>query len=151
MGSASYDDEGIATVKRPIIQNGILQTYFLSTYTARKLGMQSTGHAGGHHNLLVEPTAGDFDSLIKQMHKGLVITELLGQGVNTLTGDYSRGAAGFWVEHGEIQYPVEGITLGGNLKDMFKNIVAIGSDIDRRGSRHIGSVLVEGLTVAGAS
>jgi len=151
IGSAAFDDEGIATVARPIISNGVLNSYFLSTYSARKLNMQSTGHAGGHHNLLVKPTAGDFQGLIKQMHRGVIVTELLGQGVNMLTGDYSRGAAGFWVEHGEIQHAVEGITIAGNLKDMFKQIVAIGSDVDARGSRQTGSILVEGMTVAGSS
>jgi len=149
LGSSPFDNEGVATHDRDVIRDGVLQGYFLSTYTARKLGMHSTGNAGGCHNLIIQSSALDFAALLKKMDKGLVVTELLGQGVNPVTGDYSRGAAGFWVEHGEIQYPVEEITIAGNLKDMFKQIVAVGSDVVVRGSRQSGSVLIENMTIAG--
>jgi PmbA protein len=149
LGSAPFDGEGVATKSRAIVKNGILQGYVLSSYTARKLGLQSTGNAGGVHNLLLHPSAGDLKSLIKKMDTGLLVTEVMGQGVNIVTGDYSRGAAGFWVEKGEIQYPVHEITIAGNLRDMFKNIVATGNDIDHRGGIHTGSILLQGLTIAG--
>ena len=149
LGSSPFDTEGVATQDREVIRDGVLQGYFLSTYTARKLGMHSTGNAGGCHNLIIESSALDFAALLKKMDTGLVVTELLGQGVNPVTGDYSRGAAGFWVEHGEIQYPVEEITIAGNLKDMFKQIVAVGNDIVVRGSRQSGSILIENMTIAG--
>ncbi len=149
LGSAPFDSEGVATKDRDVIRDGVLQGYFLSTYTARKLGMHSTGNAGGCHNLIIESSALDFAALLKKMDTGLVVTELLGQGVNPVTGDYSRGAAGFWVEHGEIQYPVEEITIAGNLKDMFKQIVAVGNDVVVRGSRQSGSILIENMTIAG--
>lgn len=148
-GSSPFDNEGVATHDRDVIRDGVLQGYFLSTYTARKLGMHSTGNAGGCHNLIIQSSALDFAALLKKMGTGLVVTELLGQGVNPVTGDYSRGAAGFWVEHGEIQYPVEEITIAGNLKDMFKQIVAVGSDVVIRGSRQSGSILIENMTIAG--
>ncbi len=149
LGSAPFDGEGVATKERDVVRDGVLQGYFLSTYSARKLGMHSTGNAGGCHNLIIESGDLDFAALLKKMGTGLVVTELLGQGVNPVTGDYSRGAAGFWVEHGEIQYPVEEITIAGNLKDMLKQIVAVGNDIVIRGSRQSGSILIENMTIAG--
>ena len=149
LASASFDDEGVATREREIVNAGVLQGYFLGSYSARKLGMRSTGNAGGNHNLMMDSTGEDFRALLKKMGKGLLVTELLGQGVNMVTGDYSRGAAGFWIEDGEIAYPVNEITVAGNLKDMFMNIAAVGHDRVARGSRQCGSILVEGLTVAG--
>ena len=149
LASSPFDDEGVATRARDIVQDGVLQGYFLGTYSARKLGLRSTGNAGGNHNLSMDSTDGDLAALLKKMGTGLLLTDLLGQGVNMVTGDYSRGAAGFWVENGEISHPVQEITVAGNLKDMFRNIVAIGSDVIVRGSRQCGSVLVEGMTVAG--
>ena len=149
LASAAFDSEGVATRERDVVRDGVVQGYFLSSYTARKLGMQTTGNAGGNHNLIVPATAGDLRDLLKQMGTGLLVTELLGHGLNMVTGDYSRGAAGFWVENGEIAYPVEEITVAGNLKDMFRGIVAVGSDIETRGSRQVGSILVDRMTVAG--
>lgn len=149
LGSANYDGEGVATQTRDIVSGGILRGYVLSTYSARKLGMRSTGNAGGVHNLTIDPGELDYQGMLKQLHTGLLVTELMGQGVNMVTGDYSRGAAGFWVENGEIQYPVEEITIAGNLKDMFRNIVAIGNDVDYRGNIRTGSILVERLSIAG--
>ncbi|MBL8435336.1 MAG: metalloprotease PmbA [Zoogloea sp.] len=148
--SSPFDDDGVATRDREVIIDGVLQGYFLSTYSARKMGMQTTGNAGGSHNLLVKPGQHDLAGLIKQMDRGLLVTELLGHGVNYVTGDYSRGAAGFWVENGIIQYPVHEITIAGNLKDMLMGIREIGSDVLVRGSKHCGSILVERMTVAGA-
>ncbi len=150
LGSAPYDAEGVATRNRDIITDGALVSYVLSCYSARKLGLQTTGNAGGVRNLSIDPGALDFDALLKQMHCGLLVTELMGQGVNIVTGDYSRGAAGFWVENGEIQYPVEEITIAGNLKDMFASIVAIGNDVDLRGNIRTGSILIEQMSVAGS-
>ncbi|MEJ5210528.1 MAG: metallopeptidase TldD-related protein, partial [Burkholderiales bacterium] len=138
-----------ATRDRDVVRDGVVQGYFLSSYSARKLGMRSTGNAGGNHNLIVADTGVDYPGLLRQMGTGLVVTELLGQGVNPVTGDYSRGAAGFWVENGEIRYPVEEITVAGNLKDMFRGILAIGSDVLVRGSRQCGSILIDRMTVAG--
>ena len=149
LGSSAYDSEGVATKTRDIVSEGILRSYVLATYSAKKLGLQSTGNAGGVRNLMIDPGQDDFDGMLKQLGTGLLVTELMGQGVNMLTGDYSRGAAGFWVENGQIQYPVEEITIAGNLKDMFKNIVAIGNDIDYRGSTRTGSILVEQMSIAG--
>jgi len=149
LASAGFDDEGVATQTRDIVEAGVVQGYFLGSYSARKLGMRSTGNAGGNYNLVLDSTGEDFEALLKKMGRGLLVTELLGQGVNMVTGDYSRGAAGFWVEGGEIAYPVNEITVAGNLKDMFLNIAAIGSDRVARGSRQTGSILVEGMTVAG--
>ncbi len=148
-GSAPFDNEGVATVPRDVVRDGIVRGYFLGSYSARKLGMTSTGNAGGSHNLIVSHGDDDLAALIRRMGRGLLVTEQLGHGVNPVTGDYSRGAAGFWVEGGEIAYPVEEITIAGNLKDIFLDIVAIGRDVDRRGSRHTGSVLVGRMTVAG--
>lgn len=149
LGSANYDGEGVATQTRDIVSNGILRGYVLGTYSARKLGMRSTGNAGGVHNLTIDPGEYDYLGMLKQLNTGLLVTELMGQGVNTVTGDYSRGAAGFWVENGEIQYPVEEITIAGNLRDMFKNIVAIGNDVDYRSNIRTGSILVERMSIAG--
>jgi PmbA protein len=154
LASSPFDDEGVQTQRRVIVENGVLRGYFLGSYAARKLGLRTTGNAGGNHNLILKPSGGqsgnlDFAGLLKTMSRGLLVTELLGQGVNAVTGDYSRGAAGFWVEHGEIQYPVQEITIAGNLKDMFRNIVAAGNDVLVQGSRQCGSILVEGMTIAG--
>ena len=149
LASSAFDDEGVATRARDVVKGGVLQGYFLGSYSARKLGMKSTGNAGGNHNLVMESTGEDFAALLRKMGTGLLVTEMLGQGINMVTGDYSRGAAGFWIENGEIAYPVQEITVAGNLKDMFGSIVAIGTDVMVRGSRQTGSVLVEGLTVAG--
>ncbi|HEU0189325.1 MAG TPA: metalloprotease PmbA [Gallionella sp.] len=154
LASSPFDDEGVRVQRRAIVENGVLRGYFLGSYSARKLGMRTTGNSGGNHNLILKPSASDsseldFAGLIKQMGRGLLVTELLGQGVNHVTGDYSRGAAGFWVEHGEIQYPVHEITIAGNLKDMFRNIIAVGNDVLVQGSRQCGSILVKGMTVAG--
>ncbi len=149
LASSPFDDEGVATRARDVVKDGVLQGYFLGSYSARKLGMKSTGNAGGNHNLVMDATGEDFATLLKKMGTGLLVTEMLGQGINMVTGDYSRGAAGFWIENGEITYPVQEVTVAGNLKDMFGNIVAIGTDVVVRGSRLTGSVLVEGMTVAG--
>ena len=148
-GSAPFDNEGVATGPRSVVADGVLQGYFLGSYSARKLGLQSTANAGGAHNLVV-PGTDDLATLMRRMGKGLLVTEQLGQGVNAVTGDYSRGAAGFWIEDGEIAYPVEEITIAGNLKQMFQDIVALGTDIDLRGSRHVGSMLVARMTIAGS-
>ena len=149
MGSAAYDSEGVATSARDVVNSGVVQGYVLSSYSARKLGMRSTANAGGVHNLTVKSGELDFDGMLKEMNTGLLVTELIGQGVNTMTGDYSRGAAGFWVENGVIQFPVEEITIAGNLKDIYKSIVAVGNDVDLRGNTRTGSVLISEMTVAG--
>lgn len=152
LGSCAYDSEGVATNPRDIVTDGVLQGYVLSSYSARKLGLKTTANAGGVHNLTVEPGDQDFEGLLKTMDTGFVVTELMGQGVNILTGDYSRGASGFWVEGGEIQSPVEEVTIAGNLRDMYRNIVAIGKDRDERGSStRCGSILIEQMTLAGQS
>ncbi|HEY7788549.1 MAG TPA: metalloprotease PmbA [Casimicrobiaceae bacterium] len=148
-GSAPFDGDGVKTQPRDIVTSGAVRGYFLGSYSARKLGMQSTGNAGGAHNLVVPGTL-DLPALLRRMGRGLFVTEQLGQGVNAVTGDFSRGAAGFWIEDGAIAYPVEEITIAGNLKQMFRDIVALGTDIDLRGSRHIGSVLVAQMTIAGS-
>lgn len=147
--SAAFDAEGVATQRSHIIRDGVLARYLLGSYSARKLGLESTGNAGGVHNLQVKANAGGFDELLAGMRTGLLVTELMGQGVNGVTGDYSRGAAGFWVEDGAIAYPVDGITIAGNLKDVFAGIEAVGTDVDRRSHVAIGSVLVDRMTVAG--
>ena len=149
LASSPFDDDGVATRDREVVENGVLQGYFLSTYSGRKLGLPTTGNAGGSHNLIVEPGGLDFAGLLKEMGTGLLVTELLGHGVNYVTGDYSRGAAGYWVEKGEIAYPVHEVTIAGNLKDIFRNIAAVGRDTAVRGSKQCGSLLLEGLTVAG--
>jgi len=149
MASGAFDEEGVATQERPIVRKGVVQGYFLGSYSARKLGMKSTGSAGGHHNLIVESRGPDFEGMLRKMGRGLLVTELLGQGINMVTGDYSRGAAGYWVEGGQIAYPVEEITIAGNLKDMFRGIAAIGSDVIVRSGRSCGSILLENMTIAG--
>ncbi len=149
LASSPFDAEGVRARRRAIVEDGVLRGYFLGSYAARKLGMQTTGNAGGTHNLVVGHGELDFAGLLRKMQRGLVVTELLGHGVNPVTGDYSRGAAGFWVEHGEIQYPVEEITIAGNLKEMYRDIVAIGNDVLVQGSRQCGSVLIECMSVAG--
>lgn len=149
LASGAFDNEGVRTQRRAIVAGGVLNGYFLSTYSARKLGMKTTGNAGGNHNLILRPGELDFNGLLKKMDRGLLVTELLGQGVNHVTGDYSRGAAGFWVEHGEIQYAVEEITIAGNLKEMYRNIVAVGNDVLVQGSRQSGSILIGNMMVAG--
>jgi PmbA protein len=131
------------------VRDGVVEGYFLGSYAARKLGMKSTGSAGGHHNLVVQSVGPDFAGMLKTMQRGLLVTELLGQGVNLVTGDYSRGAAGYWVEGGEIRFPVEEITIAGNLREMFKGIAVIGSDVLMRSGRSCGSVLIENMTIAG--
>jgi PmbA protein len=150
LGSSPFDGEGVATQAREVVKDGVVQGYFLGSYSARKLGMRSTGNAGGNHNLILRDTGDDFAALLKKMHRGLLVTELMGQGVNAITGDYSRGAAGYWVENGEIAYPVQEITIAGNLKEMFRGIVAIGNDVLRHGSRQCGSVLMAQMTIAGS-
>jgi PmbA protein len=147
--SSWYDDEGVATRDREVVRDGELRGYFLGSYSARKLGMKTTGSAGGNHNLILQGGGLDLPGLIGKMGRGLLVTELIGFGVNLVTGDYSRGAAGFWIEGGEIRHPVEEITIAGNLRDMFRSVVAIGSDALTRGSRTSGSILVEGMTIAG--
>ncbi|SFF38889.1 microcin-processing peptidase 1. Unknown type peptidase. MEROPS family U62 [Fontimonas thermophila] len=148
-GSAAYDNEGVATQDRTLVERGVLQGWLLGSYSARKLGLSTTGNAGGVFNLIVEPGTDDFEALLRRMDRGLLLCELLGQGVNLVTGDYSRGAAGFWVEHGEIAYPVEELTIAGNLADMFRHIVAIGCDVDTLHNVRTGSVLIERMTIAG--
>jgi PmbA protein len=152
-GSAPFDEEGVQTQQRQVVQRGVIQGYFLSSYSARKLGMKTTGNAGGSHNLHLssESTAAgdDFAAMLKRMGTGLLVTELMGQGVNYVTGDYSRGASGYWVEHGVIAYPVEEVTIAGNLKQMLQQIVAIGSDEIVRGTKKTGSILIESMTLAG--
>jgi PmbA protein len=150
IASAPFDDEGVATRDRELIDDGVLTGYILSSYSARKLGLQTTGNAGGSHNLLVAPTLhGGMPALLSRLDTGLLLTELMGQGVNTVTGDYSRGAAGFWVEKGEIQYPVAEITIAGNLRSMFTGVAAAGDDIDARGGVRVGSMLLQEMTIAG--
>jgi PmbA protein len=149
LASAPFDAEGVQTRQRRLVERGVLQGYVLSSYSARRLGLETTGNAGGVHNLLVKPTAGTLEDLIKDCDEAFVVGELLGQGVNTVTGDYSRGAAGFWVERGEIVHPVHEVTIAGNLKDLLREIQAVGSDIDTRGTVRCGAVRVDGLTLAG--
>lgn len=149
LASSPFDNEGVATHARNLVVDGALQGYILSSYSARKLGMPTTGNAGGNHNLVLQSGDLDFDGLLKHMQKGLLVTELLGHGINLVTGDYSRGAAGFWVENGQIQYPVEEITIAGNLGQMFKQIIAVGNDVLVQGSKQTGSILIESMTIAG--
>lgn len=149
LASSPFDNEGVATKLRTLVKNGVLQGYMLSSYSARKLGMVSTGNAGGNHNLIVSHSDLDFNAMLKTMGTGLLVTELLGHGINMVTGDYSRGAAGFWVENGVIVHAVEEITIAGNLKDMLNQIVAIGNDVLVQGSKQVGSILIENMMVAG--
>jgi len=150
IASAPFDEEGVETKDRELVADGVLGGYILSSYSARKLKLKTTGNAGGAHNLVVAPnTSGALPAMLARLDTGLMVTELMGQGVNAVTGDYSRGAAGFWVEHGTIQYPVAEITIAGNLRDMLKDIVAVGDDVDLRGGIRVGSILVKEMTVAG--
>jgi PmbA protein len=149
-GSSAFDAEGVATIDRELVRDGVLARYILGSYSARKLGLASTGNAGGIHNLVLSANGGGFADMLKQLGTGFLVTELMGQGVNTVTGDYSRGAAGFWVENGVIAFPVDEVTIAGNLREMFKRIVAVGSDIDTRGSIRCGSILLEKMMVAGS-
>ena len=150
LASAPFDQEGVATCDRELVTGGVLLGYVLGTYSARKLGLRTTGNAGGTHNLIVHGRGRDFEAMLALMDRGLLVTELMGQGVNGVTGDYSRGAAGYWVENGRIEYPVHEVTIAGNLRDMYRGIVEVGSDVDVRGGIRTGSVLVEQMTVAGA-
>ena len=150
LASTPFDSEGVRTQNLEIIQDGVLQTYLLTSYSGRKMGMQSTGHAGGIHNWLVKPNLmGGLTALLRQMGTGLLVTDVMGQGVNIVTGDYSRGAAGFWVENGEIQYPVAEITIAGQLQDMLKNIVAVADDIEHRSNIQTGSILLDKMKISG--
>ena len=153
MGSGPFDDEGVATAARDVVRDGVLQGYFLSSYSARKLGMETTGNAGGSHNLRLSSSltrkGDDFEAMLRKLGTGLLLTEVMGQGVNYVTGDYSRGAAGFWVEGGRLQHPVHEITIAGNLRDMFKRIAAVGADAYTLGGKTIGSVLIERMKIAG--
>lgn len=151
LASHPFDSDGVATKPSMLVTDGVLQRYVLSTYSARRLGLTTTGNAGGVHNVCMQPGMHDFNSLVKTMHRGFIVTELLGQGVNIVTGDYSRGAVGFWVEHGEIQHAVHEVTIAGNLREMLKNIVAVGCDIDHRSSILTGSLVVDGMTIAGTN
>ena len=150
LASTPFDSEGVRTQDLEIIQDGVLQTYLLTSYSGRKMGMQSTGHAGGIHNWLVKPNlTGGLTELLRQMGTGLLVTDVMGQGVNIVTGDYSRGAAGFWVENGEIQYPVAEITIAGQLQDMLKNIVAVADDVEHRSNIQTGSILLDKMKISG--
>ena len=150
LASTPFDSEGVRTQDLEIIQDGVLQTYLLTSYSGRKMGMQSTGHAGGIHNWLVKPNlTGGLTALLRQMGTGLLVTDVMGQGVNIVTGDYSRGAAGFWVENGEIQYPVAEITIAGQLQDMLKNIIAVSDDIEHRSNIQTGSILLNKMKISG--
>lgn len=149
LASSPFDSEGVVTQDREIITDGVLATYLLTSYAARKMNMQPTGHAGGIHNWYVKSTGQDYQQMLNELGTGLLVTEVMGQGVNTVTGDYSRGAAGFWVENGKIQYPVSEITIAGNLKEMFQRIVAVGTDVETRSQIQTGSMLIESMKVAG--
>lgn len=149
LNSSYFDNDGVATFDKDFVREGIVKSYILSAYSARKLGMPNTANAGGVHNLFVEPGKENFNELIKKMHKGVIVTELMGQGVNLVTGDYSRGFSGFWVENGEIQYPLHEMTVAGNLRTIFKNLVAVGNDVDKRSNIQTGSLLIEQMIVAG--
>ncbi len=146
--SSPFDSEGVATTDRKLLENGVLQGYMLGSYSARKLGMQSTGNAGGSHNLIVQSSGENFEQLLQKMGTGLLVTEVLGHGLNMVTGDYSRGAAGYWVQNGVIAHPVEEITIAGNMKDMLNQIIAIGTDVNKNSSKQTGSILIENMTVA---
>ncbi|MGH8659376.1 MAG: metalloprotease PmbA [Gammaproteobacteria bacterium] len=149
LGSAPFDGDGVATQARDIVREGLLRSYVLSGYSARKLGMQTTGNAGGVRNLSIEPGGSDLEELARQMDQGFLVTELMGFGVNSVTGDYSRGASGYWVEHGEIQFPIEEMTIASNLKHLFLGILAVGNDVDTNANIRTGSLLIENMTVAG--
>jgi len=149
LGSSNFDAEGVATSAAKLVVDGVIQNYLLDSYSARKLGLTSTGHASGVHNLTLDDTGKTFAECLATMHRGFLVTELMGHGVNNVTGDYSRGAAGFWVENGQLDYPVEEVTIASNLRDMFNGIVEIGNDIDLRGSIRCGSILIDNMTIAG--
>jgi PmbA protein len=149
LGSVAFDDDGVLTRPNVFIKDGLLQSYALGVYSARKLGMRTTGNAGGMHNLIMKPGTKDFAALLKAMGTGLLVTELMGQGVNVMTGDYSRGAGGYWVENGEIQYPVHEITIAGKLQDIYARIAEVGNDVDVRGNIRTGSILIEEMMIAG--
>ena len=149
-GSSCFDKEGVRTQNRDIVVDGVVQSYIMGSYSARQLGLQSTANSGGTHNLTLDSTGQSFDEMLKLMDTGFLVTELIGSGINGITGDYSRGAAGFWVENGEIQFAVDEVTVAGNLKDMLQHIVAIGNDVDLRGSTRTGSILIEGMMIAGS-
>jgi PmbA protein len=149
-GSGNFDSEGVATADSDLVRAGTLERYVLGSYSARKLGLASTGNAGGVHNLIVKTGADDFAGMLRKLGTGLLVTEVMGQGVSIVTGDYSRGAAGFWVENGCVAYPVEEITIASNLREMFAGITAIGADVDRRSHILTGSILIERMTVAGS-
>jgi len=149
MGSTSFDGDGVACSKKFFVENGVVSNYVLSVYSARKLGMKPTGNAGGARNVEITHTEGDLANLLAKMGTGFLVTELMGQGVSIVTGDYSQGAAGFWVENGVIQYPVSGVTIAANLRDMFKGIVSVAGDIDKRRNILTGSILLDEMMVAG--
>ena len=149
LGSANFDSEGVATHANELVTDGVIQHYLLDSYSARKLGLTSTGHASGLHNLTLNDTGKTFDECLAAMHSGFLVTELMGHGVNGVTGDYSRGAAGFWVENGKLDHAVEEVTIASNLKTMFKGIVEVGKDIDFRGNIRCGSILIDNMTIAG--
>ena len=146
--STSFDDDGVMVQPRVVVDKGYLSGYFLSTYSGRRLGMETTGNAGGAHNLIIDSTVENLNKLIAQMGTGLIVTELMGQGLNMVTGDYSRGVAGLWVEKGVIKHAVEEITIAGNMKDMLMGIVGVGGDLYLNGSKYTGSILIESMTVA---
>jgi PmbA protein len=152
LASAAWDAEGVTTRDRELVRDGVVDGYVLGSYSARKLGLRTTGNAGGNHNLYIDPSPGapGFEQLLRDMGQGLLVTELMGQGVNGVTGDYSRGATGFWVEGGALAYPVQEVTIAGNLRDMYRDLLAIGSDIDRRGATQVGSMLLAPMTIAGS-
>jgi PmbA protein len=150
LASANFDGEGVATRESSLVSGGVLQSYLLDSYAARKLGLRSTGHASGVHNLRLDDTGKSFADCLASLHRGLLVTELMGHGVNTVTGDYSRGAAGFWVENGKLDHAVEEVTIASNLREMFKGIVEIGNDIDYRGGIHCGSILIDNMMIAGS-
>lgn len=150
LGSAPYDSEGVTTREQDFITDGVVSNYLLGSYSARKLGMQTTANAGGAHNLTLDSTGHSFKDLMTEMNTGFLVTELMGSSVNINTGDYSRGAAGFWIENGEVQYAVKEVTIAGNLKDMYQQIVAVGNDVDNKSSTRTGSILIENMTIAGS-
>jgi PmbA protein len=150
LASSPFDAEGVATHDRELVSAGVLQGYVLGSYSARKLGLSTTGNAGGIHNLLVNSgETGTFEQLLRRMGTGLYVTELMGQGVNAVTGDYSRGASGFWVENGALAFPVHEVTIAGNLREMLRTIVAVGNDVDVQGAIRTGSLLIEAMMIAG--
>lgn len=149
MGSAPFDGDGVMTEDKDFVANGVVKNYVLDAYSARKLKMKNTGNSGGVHNLMVSTSGDDLTALLKRLDKGLLITSVMGQGINLVTGDYSRGATGFWVENGQIQFPVHEVTVAGNLRDMFKNIIAVGNDVDTRGNIQTGSLLIGNMMISG--